>query len=350
MAAKGAAVVTAATAGVFSLAGDGSATAAGDDDRDRRVDVHHHCLTPAWLAWAEARGVLDRDELRWWVYWDVADTLSMMDAAGIATAVMSVRTPIVHPQVDDALHRESLRVAYQSVAEVVAAHPGRFAFLAQVRLDNLELARWSARYALRAGAVGVQFHTHDLCGRYLGDPAFDPLLAELSAETAVAVVHPADLPGTTRQQPAVPGVPNFMCDYLLATTRVGLSMTMHRTLDRFPRLSFVLPHGGGFLPYIAARVRTLGGQLSPAVDPGLLRDYLCRFHYDTAAPMSPDATPTLLATVGSARLLYGSDWPALTREQVLAAATALDTDPALTPVQRARINRGNALALFPSLG
>ncbi len=319
------------------------------DNRRCRIDVHHHCVPPAWVAWAESRGLVDRSQLPWWAHWEVGPTLSMMDSAGIATAVMSVTTPVTTPYTDDAQRRESLRVAYQAVVDLIAAHPGRFAFLAQARLDDLGFAIWSVRYGLRAGAVGAQLPTRDGQARYLGNPVFDPLLAELDDWSTVAVLHPTDVPGTSDEQPALPGVPNFLCDYALETTRASVNMTVHRVLDRFPRLSFVLPHGGGFLPYLSARFELTGESTDPPVDAALVREYTRRFHYDTAAPMSPSSTPTLLATAGAARLLYGSDWPPMTLDQVLRAAAALDGDPALTGAHRAAINRDNALALFPAL-
>ncbi|MCP2168835.1 putative metal-dependent hydrolase, TIM-barrel fold [Goodfellowiella coeruleoviolacea] len=355
--ARGAVVVTAAAAGVLAATPGGQAAPLDDvtgrdnrDNRDRRIDVHQHCTPPTWLDWAESRGLADRNKVPWWAHWDANTTLSTMDEAGIATAVVSLRLPQNAPYADDAQYQESLRVAYDALAELAEAHPGRFAFLAQAYLDNLDRASWSAQYGREAGAVGVELPTHDGQGRYLGDPVFDPLLTQLDAERTVAMVHPVALTRASEQNPDVPGLPSSVCDYLLATTRAAINMMMHRTLDRFGQLSFVLVQGGGFLPYISARVARAGASMTPPMDAALLPEDLRRFHYDTAAPMSPHATPTLLATAGAPSLLYGTDWPYSTSEQMLDMAAALDSDPALTSAQRARINRGNALALFPSLG
>lgn len=150
-------------------------------------------------------------------------------------------------------------------------------------------------------------------------------------------------PGVT-----VPGLPNFLCDFLLDTTRAAANMIRNRTLDRFPNLSVILPHGGGFLPHIATRLEAFAGSFDPPVEPALVRDHLHRFYYDTAGPMSPAGT--LLATVDPARILFGSDWPACPADMVAdIAVPALAADPALTPALRRAVNRENALRLMPRL-
>ncbi|MEV8443263.1 amidohydrolase family protein [Actinosynnema sp. NPDC051121] len=313
---------------------------------DRRIDVHHHCVAPGWLRWAQDRGIVG--ELPWWARWDPDSTLSLMDRLGIETAVMSVAMPEVRYR-DTAQFREGHHVAYQAAHDLVDAHPGRFAFLARTSAPDPDLAIWSAVTGLEAGAVGAHALAHDGRGAYLGDPALDPLLTELDARRTVLVLHPTDLPGVPPDQPTVPGVPNFLCDYALDTTRAAVSMIVHRTLDRFPHLSVLLPHGGGALPYLAARAETLGGRLDPPVPAQRVRDYLRRFHYDTAAPMSPHSTPTLLAVIDPTSLLYGSDWPAMSADEVGRAAAALDTDPALSGALRRGVDRHNALRLFPGL-
>ncbi|WP_228837415.1 amidohydrolase family protein [Nocardia amamiensis] len=346
--------VTAAMAAVTACGFGAAGVDVGAHDRygevpgDRRVDVHHHFAPPQWLDWAEARGLVIRAVLPWWTRWDLDSALWAMDSAGIETAVVTAATPVLR-YADPGQHRESLIMAYAAMVDLVARAPGRFAFFAPLPLDDLELAAWSARYGRDAGAVGVNAMTHNATGVYLGDPVFDSLLAELDSGPTVINLHPTELPGSSPLAPALPGVPSFLCDYPLDITRAAVNMTVHRTLDRFPNLSFILPHGGGFLPYIAGRLGSGGGYLAPAVEPERVENYLRRFHYDTAAPMSPASTPTLLAVADPARILYGSDWPAAHTDLVAGAASALDSDSALTIGQRRDIDRHNALRLFPQL-
>jgi len=343
------AVPAVAGAGVDSGRSTGVMDTPDDDGRTGRIDVHHHYTPPAWLAWAAGKGLVNPDHMPWWARWDLDATLAMMDAVGVRTAVVNPTLP-VDKYADAAQHKESLRVAYQAVAELVAAHPDRFAYFAKLSLDDQEMAVWSARYGLdEQRAAGVCVFTHDAAGRYLGDPVFDPLMAELNERSAVINIHPTELPGISPRSPAIAGVPSFLCDYPLDTTRAAVNMTHKGTLDRFPNVSFILPHGGGLLPYMATRFEISGHLMDPKIDAGRVRDYVRRFYYDTAAPMAPSSTPTLVATADPARILYATDWPATATDVITQAGAAIDADVALDAAKRLGINRGNALRLMPSL-
>ncbi|MEG3630405.1 amidohydrolase family protein [Streptomyces poriticola] len=313
-----------------------------------RVDVHHHFTAPDWLDWAEERGVVSREKLPWWTRWDRETALELMDKTGIGTAVMTVA--MLGRFRERAERRESAGVALRAAAEVVKGDPDRFAFFTPVFLDDLELSSWSIRYGLdELGAVGVSTRT-SVNGVFLGDPSHDRLLHELNERSAVISTHPMEVPGGKDGGAQLPGTPPFVCDFLMDTTRAAINLIRNGTLDRYPNLSFVLPHGGGFLPYMATRLELFGGHITPPIEPGRVRDHLHRFYFDTAGPMSPSATPTLLATVDPGRILFGTDWPP-TPASVIAdtVAPALDGDPCLSERQLRDINRDNALRLLPAL-
>lgn len=313
-----------------------------------RIDVHHHFTAPAWLDWAEARGVVSLEKLPWWTRWDVNAALEVMDKAGIATSVMTVA--MLGRLRERAERQESARVALRAAADVVEAHPARFAFFTPVFLDDLELSSWSVRHGLdELGAIGVSTRT-SMEGVFLGDESHDRLLRELNERSAVISTHPMDVPAGKDGAAGLPGMPPFVCDFLLDTTRAAINLIRNGTLDRYPNLSFILPHGGGFLPYMATRLDLFGGRLTPPIEPGRVQDYLHRFYFDTAGPMSPSATPTLLATVDPDRILFGTDWPPTPAHVIADSVTpALDGDPFLSEQQLQGINRENALRLMPGL-
>ncbi|MFJ7074689.1 amidohydrolase family protein [Streptomyces sp. NPDC098781] len=313
-----------------------------------RIDVHHHFTAPAWLDWAEERGVVNREKLPWWTRWDRAAALEVMDKNGIATSVMTVA--MLGRLRERAERQESARVALRAAADVVASDPARFAFFTPIFLDDLELSSWSIGYGLdELGAVGVSTRT-SMDGIFLGDESHDRLLQELNERSAVISTHPMDVPAGKDGAPGLPGMPPFVCDFLLDTTRAAVNLIRNGVLDRYPNLSFVLPHGGGFLPYMATRLELFGGRIEPPIEPGRVRDYLHRFYFDTAGPMSPSATPTLLATVDPDRILFGTDWPPTPAHVIADSVTpALDSDPFLSEEQLQGINRENALRLMPGL-
>ncbi|MEU5401668.1 amidohydrolase family protein [Streptomyces sp. NPDC005963] len=319
------------------------------DARGARIDVHHHYTASSWVTWAAGKGLVEPAQLPWWTRWNLADTLALMDDAGIATSVLSLAMP-VRRFTGPAQLQESVTVAFEAVTELKDSNPDRFAFFAPIFTDDLESSRRSFTRGLdELGALGVQTRA-STNGVYLGDPSHSTLLAELNERSAVINTHPLELPGSDPTRPAVPGVPSFLCDFPLDTTRAAINLILNGTLDRYPDLSFILPHGGGFLPYIATRAEAFAGFLTPPVDPSRVRDYLHRFYYDTAAPLGPSSVATLLTVTDPSRLLYGSDWPASPAATITdIALPALDDDPTLTTRQRRHINRDNAVRLLPAL-
>ncbi|MFC9161068.1 amidohydrolase family protein [Streptomyces fungicidicus] len=327
--------------------GDGSSdTGAGDDAWLGKIDVHHHFTAPQWVDWAEREGLVRREDLPWWSRWDADATLALMDRAGIAIAVLN---PTMQDRYRSAAQaREGLSVVFEALTDLVHQHPGRFAFLCPALLDHPEVTTWALRRALdELGAVGVSVKA-SYNGVYLGDASYDRFLAEVDERSGVLITHPLDLPGKPPGVPTVPGIPNFMCDFLLDTTRAAVNLIRTGTLDRYPRLSVVLPHAGGFLPQIATRLEAFGDFCDPPVDAARVREGLRRFHYDTAGPLAPACT--LVETAGADRILFGTDWPAASAEIITGyTVPAVEADHAFTEHQRRGIYRDNARRLMPAL-
>lgn len=314
-----------------------------------KIDMHHHFCAPEWREWAEHHGLVKGEQLPPWTRLDTEAAVRFMDGAGITTAVLKPMLPARYRS--SAQLREAINITLQSMIEVANSHPGRFSYYVPLFLDDPDASSWAVRRGLgQLGAVGVNV-TANYGGVYLGDPVYDRLFHELDEFSAVVDTHPHNLPGGPAGAPGaptVPGIPNFMCDFLLDTTRAAVNMIARRTLDRFPNISVILPHAGGFLPYIATRLQALGRFCDPPLDPGAVRDHLSRFHYDTAGPMAPAAT--LLEHVPADRILFGTDWPAAPADTVMdLALPALDADPAFTPKQLQGIYRDNAMRLIPQL-
>lgn len=335
------------TAGVVAAATVAAAPSSPAAARGRsagRIDTHHHAVPAEMRRWAIDRGLLPPTGGPSWASWTVADALEVMAATHVAAAVVSAPVPAAAFQ-DPALAEEGVRVCNESYAGLVADHPTRFGFFANVAQLHVDLAIEQTAHALdELGADGVILMTN-AGGRYLGDPRFDPLFAELNRRRAVVFVHPGGLPDGEVE---IPGVGDFIAGYMLDTTRAALSLVTSGTMRRYPDLSIILAHAGGFLPYAAGRVESAGRQ-GEGPDPAELRRALRRFYYDTAMPMSPYATPSLLAAVGPTRILYGTDYASRPAGEVRVVTAALDRDPALDRRTRRSINRGNALRLFPGL-
>jgi predicted TIM-barrel fold metal-dependent hydrolase len=182
-------------------------------------------------------------------------------------------------------------------------------------------------------------------GKFLGDPAFDPVLAALDAREAVVFVHPALHPSS--RDLALPW-PGFMMEYLFDTTRAVVNLVFSGAIERFPRIRFVLAHAGGLVPYFAWRL-----SVSPMIDarleqltPEQVHARLGRFWYDTGLSPTAQTLTCLDAVAAPERVVFGTDWPFANARVVAHALKTYDAVP-LTAERRAAIDRGNALSLFP---
>jgi predicted TIM-barrel fold metal-dependent hydrolase len=303
-----------------------------------RVDTHHHIVPPDYAAWLRSKG-----ELAGGLpipEWSTDAALELMDRHDVAAAVLSVSTPGVHLG-DGADARAMARLVNDQAAQVVADHPGRFGFFATVPLPDVDGAIDELGRAFdELGADGVVLLANNR-GTYLGHPTFASLFDELQRRRAVVFVHPSILPGAG----GPPGLPAFVADFLLDTTRAAIDLARTGTLDRCPDVRIILSHAGGFVPYAAYRLAPFASPTGDAAD-GLAQ--LRRFWYDTALSSSPAALPSLLAFADPTHITFGSDYP-------YAPATAVDAMTRLyehVDLERATrdaIDHANAASLFPRL-
>ncbi len=301
----------------------------------QRIDVHHHLIPPGHQEWLHAQGFTGPPLPAW----SPAAALATMGRQGAATAILSLSTPGVHLG-DDAEARRQARQVNEYAATVVKDHPGRFGFFATLTLPDVKGAVAEAEYAFDVlGADGVILLANTR-GTYLGDPAAEALWSTLDDHGAVVLIHPGELPA-----PPVPGVPPVVADYLLDTTRAALSLVSSGTLARYQKVKVILPHGGGFLPYIAFRAAPI---LAGGGDPTPVLDIFRRFYFDTGLTTTPAALPSLLAFASPDRIVHGSDWPYAPEPFGEYFGTLLREYP-IDDLQRTRMDRGNAAALFPRL-
>lgn len=320
-------------------------------DRARRIDTHQHYVPPRYAEVLRGKGIrpggVDVPG------WSAERALRFMDHHGIGAAVLSLSTPGVWFG-DAGEARRWAREVNEYAAEVVSARPDRFGFFATLTLPDVEGALDEADYALGPlGADGVVLLASN-DGRYLGDPAFAPLLDELDRRGSAVFVHPGELPG-----PGAVGIPAFTADFLLDTTRTAVSLILSGAMERYRRLAVILAHAGGFVPYIAARIVLTMLNAEPRAEQlwALVSEHhgipvhlevLRRFYYDLALSASASALPSLLAVADGDRILYGSDYPFAPAAAVGLINREYERYP-LDERLREAIDSRTAAALFPRL-
>ncbi len=308
-----------------------------------RIDVHHHIIPPAFVEEMNRRG-LDKVAGASLPAWTPQHSIELMDNNGIQTALTSVSAPGVY----FGNKREAVSLARRCnefAAEMRDRFPGRFGNFAVLPTPFADLATEEARYALDTlGADGVVL-LGSTDGVFLGDPRYDELMAELDRRETIVFVHP-NIHATSEQLGL--GAPGFLLEFLCDTTRAAVNLILTGTMEKYPRIRWILSHSGGFLPYVAWRISLANGlpEYARNAPQGVL-EYIGRFYYDTALSPSVYSLASLRELVDPAHILFGSDYPFAPAPVVGSCCATLDASPIWDDQAKYGIARGHALKLFP---
>ena len=302
-----------------------------------RIDVHHHYLAPA------QREAFQKNRAGGVPNWSLQKSLDDMDKGGVQTAVVSSAQPGVwFGEVEPA--RKLAREINDYGAGMVRDHNGRFGLFAAIPLPDPDGSLKEIEYALdtlKAEGIGLFTSYHD---KYLGDPAFVPVLEELNRRKAVVYVHPVT-PGCCGN--VVKGIPPSVIEYATDTTRTVTSLLFGEagSAFRFPDIRWIWSHSGGTLPFLTGRlVRLASERKDPRMPNGPL-PILRRYYYEVAQGNTPEQLAALMKLVDIPQVLFGSDFPF--RE----AAEAVDglRDYKFSAADAAAIDHGNAMRLMPGI-
>ncbi|HEY2137931.1 MAG TPA: amidohydrolase family protein [Xanthobacteraceae bacterium] len=303
------------------------------------IDVHHHVAPPAFIRELIALGYNEPPQFNW----TVQKSLDDMDKAGVATAITSITTPGVWFGNDSAARRLA-RSCNDFGATLMRDHPGRFGLFAALPLPDVDGSLKEIEYAfdtLHADGVGLMTSFGD---KWLGDPAFDPVMAELNRRKAVVYTHPtvADC-----CRGILPLVQRSVIEFQTDTSRAIGSVVFSGTASRYADIRFIWSHGGGTMPFLYERYIRMP-QLNPNVKVNIPHgvDYeLKKFHYDVAQVAHPAALASLVRVAPVSQILFGTDYPYRTSADHVKGVDEFFTSEA----DRRAITRENALALIPRL-
>jgi predicted TIM-barrel fold metal-dependent hydrolase len=229
-------------------------------------------------------------------------------------------------------------------ARIVADHPGRFGLFACLPLPDVEGSLAEIAYAfdtLKADGVGIMTSYGD---RWLGDPAFAPVLDELERRKAVSFVHP-----TTADccRGILPVVSDATIEFGTDTTRAIASLLFGGTIKRCPNIRFIFCHAGGTLTSLVERfvlLPRMRPELAATVPDGA-EAALRKFHYDIAQASHAVPLGALVKLVSTSQILFGTDFPYRTAEEHSRGLAAFG----MSDADRRAIERGNAERLLPWL-
>jgi predicted TIM-barrel fold metal-dependent hydrolase len=262
-----------------------------------------------------------------------------MDKSGIATALVSLVQPGAWFADDEPLSRRVARECNEYGAKLVADHPGRFGLFAAVSPPDPDGSLKEIEYALdtlKADGVGLFTSYGD---KYLGDPSFETVYAELNRRKALVYVHPTtpDCCGKI-----LPGIGPSTIEFATDSTRTITHIVFSGVATRFPDIRWIFSHSGGTLPFLTARLELLAQQRKLA---GGAAPILRKFYYELAQGNTPGQLAALLHMVPMSQLLYGTDFPFRDGAEVNGGIAAYG----FKPEDVRSIEREVALKLIPRL-
>ncbi len=239
--------------------------------------------------------------------WDPQVRLAEMDRDGIEMQVLSA-TPVLFAYDRPAEHALDCAKLFNDAAlELCAQGKGRLRSLCQVPLQDVDAACKELSRCMKAGHLGVQIGNH-VGEKNLDDPGIITFLHHCADQNAAVLVHPWDMLGQSR-------MPKYMMPWTVgmpAETQLGIvSMILGGAFDKLPQnLKICFAHGGGSFAFLLGRLQNAWEYhpVAHGVCERAPKDYLNRFYVDSAV-FDGRALQFLVETMGSERVMLGSDYP-----------------------------------------
>jgi predicted TIM-barrel fold metal-dependent hydrolase len=327
-----------AALGAGALFTDRSASAQAAVNNPFRIDVHHHLSSPGFVAEITGRRTGQVPLMKW----TVAQSIDDMDQGGVATSILSISEPSVFFGNFDAA-RKLARETNEFGAKVIADHPGRFGMFATVPLPDVDGSLREIEYALDTLKMDGICMMTDYQGKFLGDPAFKPVMEELNRRKAVVYTHPFR---NDCCRNLVPDVFEPLIELGTDTTRTIASLLFSGSAEQFPDIKWIFSHAGGTAPFLMQRF-TFYFAARKDLQPRLPRGpayYMERFYYDTANAMTIHPLASLTKLVKPTQILFGTDFPFLTSKATAAGLREVDL---FSTADLQAIERENAAQLMP---
>jgi predicted TIM-barrel fold metal-dependent hydrolase len=327
------------------------------DDYDW-IDLHHHLIPDFYVKALAEKGITELSGVPIPTY-NAKKCLKDMDKVGIDKAILSIPASGLNIK-----HNEFFRVLARKtntyLAEMVREHPARFGALATMPLPDIDASFAELEYAMDELHLDGVVLLSNSDGMYLGDPELEEFFAELNRRRAVVFVHPDDPPFADMKKPDVPVV---HIEWPFDTTRAVANMVYGGVLDRNPNIRFILPHGGGAVPYLAWRIsileyrqrdkikklRSLYDLILRKQGPATGLKLLKKMYYDTTAVTTPSSLTTLKELLDPSHIVLGTDLGAAPRLMASLVLSDLKSFDGFDEEDLRAIARKGALELFPRL-
>jgi aminocarboxymuconate-semialdehyde decarboxylase len=260
------------------------------------------------------------------VWFDAEKRLEAAAASGVDAEVLSPFPALLNYRAPAQTGRDFARVTNEYIAGLVAAFPDRFYGLGAVPLQDPDLAAAELTEVAKLGLPGVEIASN-VNGVSLHDDSFEGFWAEAERLGSAVFVHGMPVPSDRLPGPAT------------ATFGVGAEAAIGAAAiitggvaEKHPSLRISFSHAAGGLPMILGRAQWFWGrtwneeppppeaerpQAAPWFAPHGPMELARRFWYDSLV-MDRRGIRFLADLFGPDKLLVGSDFPAMHREQPIA--------------------------------
>jgi aminocarboxymuconate-semialdehyde decarboxylase len=233
--------------------------------------------------------------------------LKDMEAQLVDMQVLSVPPFFFFYAFDPARSLELCRGINDAFAETVSKHPRRFVALANLPMQEPEMAACELERSVRdLGLRGAEICSN-INGKNLDDKNLGPFYSKVQELDVPVFIHPSNVLGGERLR-------GYYLQNLIGnpseTAVAAASLIFGGVLKEFPRLKFYLAHGGGSCPFIRGRWDH-GWQVRPEARANIDRppsEYFRLLWFDSLVHSVP-ALNYLVETAGTGRVMMGSDYP-----------------------------------------
>jgi predicted TIM-barrel fold metal-dependent hydrolase len=304
------------------------------------IDVHSHIITN--LGSQAPMATLPP--------WSIEESLSRMDANGIAASVLSLPDSASHATGPAAC--QLARRINEQLADIVSRHPTRFGAMATLpALATTDGLLDEMAYALDTLKLDGVATTTSIDDVYLGDRRYDPWFDEMHRRGVTLFVHPV---AAAASRPVDLGIDVSMLEFMFDTTRMLTNMVFSGATSRFANIKIVSTHGAGTIPYVMTRLETLAqvfgtGAGRARLSPAEIREGLASFYYDLTAATSPAQLFALQQMVSVSHLVMGFDNPFMPGWTFAPAIQDVERWDAFSDTDMSCIAHRNAESLYPAL-
>jgi aminocarboxymuconate-semialdehyde decarboxylase len=268
------------------------------------------------------------------VFFDAERRIEAMHDSGVDAEVLTPMPPLLRYDLPVTDGLALARYVNEWTAALCAAAPDRLFGFGMVPMQDPDLAAAELTTIQDLGLYGVEIASNVL-GASIGDERFLPFFAEAERLGLPVFVHA--MPAPTDRLPM-----STMGTYVVGIegALAAASIVAGGTAAKCPELRIAFSHAAGGFPLMLPRAQYFWSgswneeptvperAIMPDDGPSPL-EYARRFYYDSLV-FDRRAIRYLIDLLGPGRLLIGSDFPAMPREQMAGATLrSMDLDPGI---------------------